>query len=217
MNENQAVSRADWGPMHTLVLIGFTAVAAFIPAFRNWPLLWLVPLLGYAGLVYIVSPLRATFRPWRFGRVSTSTVVATGIIAAGSCAVLVAFHYLTDPDVSAYGSFLPVSTLGGVLAAGVLFSVLNALFEEVIFRGVLFDSFESQWGVWVAVVATAFLFGYGHMHGYPPGTLGAILAGTFGLCLGWLRVVSGGLGLPVIAHIVADATIFTIVARSGVL
>jgi hypothetical protein len=44
-----------------------------------------------------------------------------------------------------------------------------------------------------------------------------VLAGIYGLCLGWLRVFSGGLGLPVIAHIAADATIFTIIGRAGAL
>jgi hypothetical protein len=33
----------------------------------------------------------------------------------------------------------------------------------------------------------------------------------------WLRVFTGGLGLPVLAHIVADATIFLIVVRAGLL
>jgi membrane protease YdiL (CAAX protease family) len=55
------------------------------------------------------------------------------------------------------------------------------------------------------------------MRGYPSGALGALLAGIYGVCLGWLRVFSGGLGLPVLAHIAADATIFTMVANSGVL
>ncbi len=50
-----------------------------------------------------------------------------------------------------------------------------------------------------------------------PVPLGALLAGLYGLALGWLRVVTGGIGLPVIAHIAADATIFTIAARSGLL
>jgi membrane protease YdiL (CAAX protease family) len=61
------------------------------------------------------------------------------------------------------------------------------------------------------------LFGLGHLHGYPPGHVGALLAGIFGFCLGCLRVYTGGLGLPVIAHIAADATIFQIVADAGVL
>ncbi|MEZ0255859.1 MAG: lysostaphin resistance A-like protein [Chthoniobacter sp.] len=217
MNESQSESPTDWRPLHAVLLIALTAAATLVPVFRLWPLLWLVPLAGYAALVRIVPQLRATFRPWRFGRITTTGGVATAIIAVGSCSVLVTFHSLTHPDVSTFGRFLPVSTLGGVLAVGVLFSIFNALFEEIIFRGVLFDAIESQWGAGVAIAATAFLFGYGHMHGYPPVGLGAVLAGTYGVCLGWLRVFSSGLGLPVIAHIAADATIFTIVARAGVL
>ena len=217
MIETRTASQADWRPVHAVILIALTAATTVVPTFRLWPLLWLVPLAGYAALVALVPQLRATFRPWRFGRISTTSVVATAIIAVGSCSVLVAFQALKHPDVSAFGRFLPVSTLGGVLTIGVLFSVFNALFEEIIFRGVLFDSVESQWGKGVAIAATALLFGYGHMHGYPPGILGAVLAGIYGVCLGSLRVHSGGLGLPVIAHIAADATIFTIVARSGFL
>jgi uncharacterized protein len=203
--------------MHAFAIIGLVAFAALIPAFRIWPLLWLLPLISYGALVAFVPPMRATFRPWHFGRISSSAVIMTAIIATVSCATLVAFHFFTRADVSAYGRFIPVSTLGGTLAVGVLFSIFNALFEEVIFRGILFDAIESQWGNWVAIVATAFLFGYGHMRGYPSGPLGAVLAGIFGLCLGWLRVFTAGIGLPFIAHIAADATIFTIVVSSGVL
>ena len=86
----------------------------------------------------------------------------------------------------------------------------------MVFRGILFDAVESLWGRWIAAIATAFLFGYGHLHGYPPGVTGAILAGIFGLCEGWLRVFSGGLGLPILAHMVADATIFAIVAHERI-
>jgi hypothetical protein len=115
--------------------------------------------------------------------------------------------------VSAYRRFIPVSSLVGLFLVGALFSVLNALLEEIVFRGILFDSVESQWGAGIAVVITAFLFGFVHMHGYPPGPLGAVLAGGYGLCLGSLRAFTRGIGLPVIAHITADATIFGIVVR----
>jgi len=37
------------------------------------------------------------------------------------------------------------------------------------------------------------------------------------LSLGWLRVFSGGLVLLILVHIIADATIFAVVVRSGVL
>jgi len=147
----------------------------------------------------------------------TRPIAAAATIAVGSSVMLVGFQVLMQPDLRSFANVLPISALGGVLTTGVLFSIFNALFEEVIFRGILFDAIDSQWGASFAVIATSLLFGYGHMHGYPPGPLGAVLAGIYGLCLGWLRLFSGGLGLPVLAHIAADATIFTVVARSGVL
>jgi membrane protease YdiL (CAAX protease family) len=42
-----------------------------------------------------------------------------------------------------------------------------------------------------------------------------VLAGIYGLCIGWLRLFTGGIGLCIAAHIAADATIYAIVVRSG--
>ena len=217
MNASSRTRDSDWRPIHGLLFVVLLAAATYVPAFRFWPLLFLVPLAAYAMVVAIVPGLRASFRPWRFGRVSKVTIGATLVIAAGSCAALVAFRVLTHPDLGAFRGFLPVSALGGMWAAGFLFAAFNALFEEIIFRGIVFDAVESQWGARVGVVASAALFAYGHQRGYPSGLLGVMLAGIYGICLGWLRVVTGGLGLPVLAHVVADATIFILISRSGIL
>ena len=166
------------------------------------------PLAAYGAIVLAVPPLRTTFRPWLFGRVSLGGLTATCFIAIGSCLALMAFNAIARPDASAYPDIFPVGFLRRAVLAGVLFSILNALFEEVVFRGILFGAVESEWGKSVAAVTTAVLFGFCHLHGYPPGGVGAVLAGVFGLCLGWLRIVTGGIGLPVLAHIAADATIF---------
>lgn len=217
MNATALMNRNDWRALHGMILFALFVMATFIPVCRVWPLLWFVPLANYATVVGAVPPLRATYWRWRFGRVSRFAILSTLVIAVCSCLVLLAFHHFMQPDVRAYASFLPVSKLGGVFATVVFFSVINALCEEVIFRGVFFDALESQWGARGAIVATAALFGYGHLHGYPPGPLGAVLAGVYGLCLGWLRIVTAGIGFGVIAHVVADATICVIVVRSGVL
>lgn len=207
----------DWRAAHGLLLFGLITAATFVPAFRGWPMIWFVPLAGYAALVAVIPPLRHTFRRWRFGEASRPTLMATFVITIGSSSALLAFHHLTHPDVSGYATVLPASKLGGVIAASALFSVVNASCEEVIFRGIFFDALESQWGRYGAALGAALLFGLGHLHGYPPGPLGATLAGVYGLCLGALRIMTGGLGLPVIAHVFADATICVIVVRSGVL
>jgi hypothetical protein len=214
---SQAINRANWTVTHGFLFVLLMAAASFVPVFRFWPFLWCGTLASYGAIVLAIPPLRATFRPWRFGRVSAGSLIATCIIAIGSSSVLVAFHALARPDVSAYREFLSVATLDGVVMAGMLFSVLNALFEEIVFRGILFDAVESQWGEPIAVFVTAVLFGYFHKQGYPPGAIGAALAGVFGFCLGWPRIVTGGIGLSVVAHIAADATIFSILVRDSAL
>ena len=62
---------------------------------------------------------------------------------------------------------------------------------------------------------TGVLFAMGHLHGYPPGPIGTVLAGIFGFAVGLLRLWAGGLGLAIAVHICADATIFSLLCWSG--
>ena len=126
--------------MHAAVFFTFTVLAAQFSQFRVWPWLWVAPFVGYACVVALIPPLRRTFKAWRFGAVTHGRIAAAIVIALGSCGVLIVFDQLTRPDVSAYSSFLPVQSLGGIVVAGVLFSLLNATFEEIAFRGLLFDA-----------------------------------------------------------------------------
>jgi membrane protease YdiL (CAAX protease family) len=174
-------------------------------------------LAAYFPLVLLLPPLRRTFSGWSFGRVTARAVVAAFGIAIVSCSTLFLFEWWQHPDLHAYAAALPRLHGTGLILAGIIFAILNAFLEELLFRGIFFNAIESQAGTAMAVVITAALFGYGHMHGYPPGPTGAVLAGAYGLMLGWLRVFTGGLGLPVLTHITADATIFMIVVRAGVL
>ncbi len=102
-----------------------------------------------------------------------------------------------------------------LLFAGICFSAANATLEELIFRGLLWEAAAAEWNVGIALAATTILFGVGHLHGYPPGPLGAALAGIFGLALGLLRWWTGGLGLAIAVHVCADATIFGVLSWSG--
>jgi hypothetical protein len=114
---------------------------------------------------------------------------------------------MAKPDVSDLLAELPTTLFGNLLLAGVAFSTVNATLEELIFRGLLWEFIVAEWNSYAALGATTVLFGLGHLHGYPPGPLGAVLAGLFGLGLGLMRMWTGGLGLPIAVHICADATI----------
>ncbi len=213
----QTVRNPDWRAAHGFLLVGLVAGTIYVPALRGWPQFWLAPLAAYLSLVRLVPPLWASFAGWRFGRVTGIALVAAVTIAAVSCGALLVFQAIAQPDLHAYAKLFPHDPWGGIWLWGVGFAVVNALIEEIVFRGILFDAVESQLGGWGAVLVTATLFGLGHLGGYPPGISGAILAGIYGLALGGLRLWTGGIGLTFAAHIVADATIFMIVVQSGVL
>ena len=88
MNIDRHETKNDWGPVHALALVGMMIVSDTVPVFRIWPLLWIVPLVGYAVLVAVIPPLRRSFKRWRFGRISKGTIAATTIFGLGAGAVL---------------------------------------------------------------------------------------------------------------------------------
>jgi membrane protease YdiL (CAAX protease family) len=97
-----------------------------------------------------------------------------------------------------------------LLLAGVGFSVGNALLEEIIFRGVLYEALAADYGVAATVCIQGIAFGVVHAHGFPRGVIGVAMASAYGVVLGILRQRSGGLLAPFVAHVFADATIFAI-------
>ena len=171
--------------------------------------------IAYFVLVICVPRLRRSMGWLRAGRLSFASVAVTIAVMALTVLALVLFHTTAKPDVSGYRAAIPFDALGGVVMAGVVFTIVNATLEELVFRGVLFDALQSQWGMWVTLAATALLFGLGHLRGYPSGVVGACLAALFGFAMGVLRLWTGGLALPIVAHMAADATIYGILAHSG--
>jgi membrane protease YdiL (CAAX protease family) len=196
------------GGLFLLSLLLVTVAAPGLP----WPLYLLVPLLIYAAIAASLPALRRTAPRLRFGRATGKPLVFAIALAAATIAALVGFHVPVRPDVSELTERLPAAWFGNLIAAGVFFSLVNATLEELIYRGVLWSVIAEEWNNGVALVATASLFGWSHWHGYPPGPLGAVLAGLFGMALGILRWQTGGLGLCVACHVCADATIFCLLA-----
>ncbi len=209
-----AVLKQDAAVHGVIFLAAVGAVAIVLPQ-HAWPWRLLLPLLAYAAIVLAWPRLRRTVPRPAVGRLvgwPLAAAVALGIVTT---AVLTAFQSLVHPDASALAARLPVAAFGNLLLAGVCFSAANAALEELIFRYVLWEVAAAEWNVGVALGGTTVLFGLGHLHGYPPGPLGAVLAGLFGLALGLLRLWTGGLGLAIAVHVFADATIFGLLWFSG--
>jgi len=177
-------------------------------------LVWQVSMAGalaaFLALGRFVSPKVAPGRTWRTrGALPLGfTAFAAGVTPVALIGWLAVFRPDLHDVVARYVPALPMP----VLALGALaFVVVNATLEEVIWRGVLQDHLEALHGAPAAIAIQAVSFGLQHAWGVPRGVAGVVLAGTWAVLLGLLRVRSRGLGAPIAAHVVADATIALLV------
>lgn len=142
------------------------------------------------------------------GRIPLGLTLFAGFVTPGA---LICWVYLLKPDLSDLTGMIPAQPLGLLILGGVVFAVVNATFEEWVWRGIFQPALHAEFGLTWAIVLQAVSFGVAHTHGFPRGAVGVLLAGTWALILGVLRQVAGGLLAPVLAHLVADATIAGIV------
>jgi uncharacterized protein len=198
--------------LHGTIFLTAICVVGLSPL--RWPWYFVLPLLAYAAIVRALPPLRRTAPRLNVGRLSGRPLAAAVALSVAASVGLLVFHVRAHPDVADLAAGLPVAVFGNLVIAGICFSVVNATLEEVIFRGVLWEVAAAEWNVGVALVATSILFAMGHLHGYPPGPIGVVLAGLFGFAVGLLRIWTGGLGLAIAVHVCADATIFTLLCWS---
>jgi membrane protease YdiL (CAAX protease family) len=209
--------RLNWRSLHAVVFLFFFLATMHFRIAPSWPWHLCIPLIAYAAVCRTIAPLRRTWMWTVFGRCDRGSLLATAAVVAISIAALAVYQWKAMPDVRATAAELPARVLGSMALAGAWFAAVNATLEELVFRGILYDAAESLWGSPAAMATTAAFFGGFHLFGYPPGPLGAVLAGMYGLLLGWLRHRTGGLALPIAAHVFADATIFVIFAHAGAL
>ncbi|OGR04440.1 MAG: hypothetical protein A2284_09365 [Deltaproteobacteria bacterium RIFOXYA12_FULL_61_11] len=185
----------------------YLAIAACLP----WPLTFVLPLAGYLALYGVWPRSRPSTRWLMRGRLTKATLgwmVPT--IVLSSCALL-GWVVLLRPDLSDLVHMIPPGGLLVLLAAGLTFSVFNAIWEEFILKGILWAGLESVLSrTWVVNIVQAILFGVIHYGGFPRGLTGAAMAALYGFAIGLIRSRSGGMLAPVVTHFFADATIFVI-------
>jgi membrane protease YdiL (CAAX protease family) len=163
-----------------------------------------------------VRPLRRT-RTWlRIGHADRVTIALALATILVSSVALVAWLRLVHPNLDDLRNEIPDDvSKSTLLAFGALFSLGNALLEEIVWRGVLMESLEAGYGRGLVVlVLQAASFGAAHIVGFPRGALGVLMAFVYGLALGIIRRRSRGLAAPIVTHVFADATIFALLIRA---
>lgn len=194
-----------------LALLAASTIVAMTVVPPVWPLVQLAVGAPAVVAAWRVPSLRLP-TPWLArGRFDPWPVVALGLVAA---LALVGWAWGTSPDLRGAMAMVPAWPLPLLIAAALGFSIVNAILEEVVFRGLLQGLLRTWLGPGVApLLLQGAAFGVLHWHGVPSGWLGALMAGSWGVMLGWARRRSGGLLTPVVAHVAADVVIFTLLAR----
>jgi uncharacterized protein len=158
-----------------------------------------------------LRPESGWFPPGRSSPAAWVMLVATVIGAAAALSLwLLSEPALGESTVQLVE--LARRTSPGVVALFVVvFVLVNPVVEEVAYRVVVFDAARAAMSAPAAVVVQAVAFGTLHVVGFPAGTVGVALSLVYGLALGVIRVLTGGLRLAVIAHIATNATIVALV------
>lgn len=187
-------SAVAWGRhLRTALLLGGLAAACALRASIGGSM----PAASYPAAIVFAGALvglarGAGWRPRRARR--WPAAIAIGIAGA---AVLVAAWVTATPRLP----LLAGQDLGPLLVWTPIVAFVAAA-EEIALRGVLFSALLEVAGAPVALVATSIVFGLMHVPLYGWGALPLDVAA--GLLLGGLRLLSGGVTAPLVAHVLAD-------------
>jgi len=155
--------------------------------------------------------LRLTVTWLRTGHPTLPIWIVAGTVALGSAVSLLLWFKLARPDVKWQAGLIPPWSPGRLVLLGLGFALFNAAVEEMIWRGVIFDALErARLPTAPVVLMQAVSFGVVHLHGFPSGSLGILLASAYGAILGFLRAQTRGLLVPFVTHAVTDSSIFVI-------
>jgi membrane protease YdiL (CAAX protease family) len=139
-------------------------------------------------------------------------LAAAASILLSAVAVIIWFLSVR-PDINDLIAALVPDWHGALLiSGGLLFSLLNAAVEEMAYRGVVMDALDQSIGAGIlSLLGQAAAFGVFHIIGFPRGWIGVGLAFLFGVLMGLIRRLSGGLLAPWAAHVCTDVVIVSIV------
>ncbi|ATL72053.1 CPBP family intramembrane metalloprotease [Nocardia terpenica] len=188
-----AGAHGGWYPAVTVALVCVVPGAVLLGCNR-WP--WLRPAA-----------------PWlRWGQPTSGVVRLAMVTVVVSAAALTGWALATHPVPSPYYQGLQPMPLWLAVLGVLGGAIVNAIWEEALFRGVVLTELAANWGIWPAVVIQALATGFAHLNGFPSGWVGMAMTATWGLVLGIVRVRTGGVGIPYVIHVFADATIGVLAA-----
>nr|WP_321492735.1 CPBP family intramembrane glutamic endopeptidase [uncultured Desulfobacter sp.] len=163
-------------------------------------------------IVLLFPDLRQSYMRLQRGEINKDVFLVMLATIFISTLALIGWCWLLKPDLSIYFGQIPNMPLILIPLAGLAFSVLNAVMEEFVFRGIIMNGASNAFKTsTISVLFQAVAFGLFHYHGgFPNGIIGASLTFVYGVLLGYIRNKSQGMMAPIVTHIFADLVLFSI-------
>ena len=178
------IARAAW------LVVALFAAAALRAALNGHTAASAFVIGGAFGTALIAAAVKAGWRP-AMPQVSSLLI---GMLGGFS---LIAAARLAHPLLIGVVGMRPEPFIGWVFV-----TALVVMGEEVLLRGALFTAIEEGAGPLLAVLVTSLAFGVIHVPLY--GWQVVPLDVGVGIFFGGLRLVSGGIAAPTVAHLLAD-------------
>jgi hypothetical protein len=113
---------------------------------------------------------------------------------------------------STWAIVFPVAPIW-LVVVGTVFSVVNAMAEQFVLKGIAWNWLELVFKCeWQVNASQAALFGIIHMEGFPKGWVGVLMATRYGLVHGIIREASDRLIAAMVANVCADASFFLVIS-----
>jgi len=196
-------------------LIGTMHLACIIvpPLAAVWPLSGVVAVGVYIGIVSSWRRLSQSsgWEGWKPPR--GSDLVWTGIVGLVGFSLIVGWVWVVRPGLSGQVASIPQASPIALVFAALVFALLNSLAEEAVFRGVFLHALNATLGSRnTALTLQAAVFGLMHGRGFPSGPSGMLIAGVIGLAFGELRLRTGGILAPWLAHAIVNTLMILFLA-----
>ena len=203
--------------LHTTLLFFLMAVTGLLPLedtlFSTIPILSLIIPLALSFAIMSVRPhWRAAIAPLERGHTDLISNTLAAVTAIGSAAALLIWAGWTDN--LGLGKAMMENALTApfwlvVLVGLPVFAVFNAVTEEIVYRGVLQPALTKVGLPFVLtnVLQSAAFAALHYEMGFPNGAVGYGMVFVYGLFLGFLRMRTNGLALPIATHAIADLVI----------
>lgn len=204
------VKRA-WESLHGALLLFLMSLAWILIPVQYAALQLFILFSVTTVLLWPFHVTRSAFSWVKIGRIDRVTWVLlylTGVLSTGA---LILWAFWTKDlgaglrmaqGFSHYPTWL-------VFAFGIpLFALFNAFAEEIVYRGVLQEALLRVFSSPVAILLQASAFAAAHVaSGFPNGVVGYVMTLVYGTMLGYVRVRTGGMLAPYLAHVLADLVI----------